>query len=87
MSLYVPPPSPERALTRAQRQALLAIHRAAEVGTAAVAEAAGMRPNGAGLALRGLQRRGLVARHDGDPATWAVTFAGRALAERLEARP
>ena len=76
-------PSPERALTTAQRRALLAMLGGAEADTATIADAAGMKPNGVGLALRGLERRGLVAREgDGSPV-WSVTFAGRALAQRL----
>ena len=81
--VFVPPPSPDRALTPAQKQALLAMRRGAEVEAAALAEATGMKPNGAALALRGLERRGLVSRHEGEPAVWSVTFAGHALAERL----
>ena len=81
--VFVPPPSPDRALTPAQKQALLAMRRGAEVEAAALAHATGMKPNGAALALRGLERRGLVARQEGEPAVWTVTFAGHALAERL----
>jgi DNA-binding MarR family transcriptional regulator len=81
--VFVPPPSPERALTPAQKEALLALKRGAEVEAAKLAEAAGLKPNGAALALRGLERRGLVARDEGDPTTWKVTFTGHALAERL----
>ncbi|HEX8123172.1 MAG TPA: helix-turn-helix domain-containing protein [Solirubrobacteraceae bacterium] len=81
--VFVPTPSPDRGLTTAQKRALLALRREAEADAAAVAEAAGMKPNGAGLALRGLERRGLVARQDGEPAVWTVTFAGHALVERL----
>ncbi|HEX8207845.1 MAG TPA: helix-turn-helix domain-containing protein [Solirubrobacteraceae bacterium] len=81
--VFVPPPSPDRALTPAQKQALLAMRRGAEVEAAALARVTGMKPNGAALALRGLERRGLVARQEGDPAAWTVTFAGHALAERL----
>ena len=43
-----------------------------------------MKPNGVALALKGLERRGLVrppAADDGDG--WALTFAGRGLARRL----
>jgi DNA-binding MarR family transcriptional regulator len=82
--VFVPTPSPDRGLTAAQRRALLALREGAEADAAAVAEAAGMKPNGAGLALRGLERRGLVARQEGEPAVWTVTFAGHALVERLE---
>jgi DNA-binding MarR family transcriptional regulator len=81
--VFVPRPSPDRALTPAQKQALLAMRKAAEVEAAEVAKATGMKPNGVALALRGLERRGLVARQEGEPAAWAVTFAGHALAERL----
>ena len=80
---FTPTPSPERALTPAQKQALLALRRGAGVEAAVVAEAAGLKPNGATLALQGLERRGLVARQEGDPPAWSVTFAGHALADRL----
>ena len=83
LHVFVPTPSPDRALTSAQKRALLAMERGADLEAAAIAEATGMKPNGAALALRGLERRGLVARHDGEPAAWSVTFAGRALAQRL----
>lgn len=82
-SVFVSRPSPDRALTAAQKRALLAMPRGAEVDAAVLAEATGMKPNGAALALRGLERRGLVARQEGEPAAWSVTFAGRALVERL----
>ncbi|HEV2062018.1 MAG TPA: helix-turn-helix domain-containing protein [Solirubrobacteraceae bacterium] len=82
-SVSVPPPSPERALTPAQKQVLLAMRRGADIEAAALADATGMKPNSAALALRGLERRGLVARQEGEPAVWAVTFAGHALAQRL----
>ncbi|HEX8086027.1 MAG TPA: hypothetical protein VF529_17170 [Solirubrobacteraceae bacterium] len=81
--VFVPTPSPERALTEAQRKALLAMKGAPEVDVTAVAAATGMKPNGAALAMRGLERRGLVARQDEDPAAWTLTFAGHALAQRL----
>lgn len=81
--MFVPPPSPERALTRAQRHALLAMPQSAEADVASVAEATGMRPNGAALALAGLERRGFVARAPGESPAWTITFAGRALAQRL----
>lgn len=82
--VFVPPPSPDRALTPAQKRALLVMRRGAEVEARKLAEETGMKPNGAALALRGLERRGLVARHDGDPPAWSVTFTGHALAERLK---
>ena len=81
--VYVPTPSPDRALTAAQRRALLAMQRDAELDASSVARAAGLKPNGAALALQGLERRGLVARQEGDPAAWTVTFSGHALAQRL----
>ena len=83
LHVFVPTPSPERALTAAQKQALLALRRAGGVDAAVVAERAGLKPNGATLALQALERRGLVARQDGEPRVWSVTFAGHALAERL----
>ena len=82
--VFVPTPPPERALTRAQKQVLLALIAGVQVDAASVAAATGMKPNGAGLALRGLERRGLIARAAGEPVTWSVTFAGHALAQRLD---
>ena len=82
---HVPPPSPERALTEAQKEALLALRDAGGVEAAEVARATGMKPNGAALALRGLERRGFVARQEEEPPVWTVTFAGHALAQRLGA--
>lgn len=76
-------PSPERALTAAQRRALLAMSDGSEAGTTSIAESTGMKPNGVGLALRALERRGLVARQDDGSPVWTVTFAGRALVQRL----
>ncbi|HEV2812784.1 MAG TPA: hypothetical protein VGW10_05970 [Solirubrobacteraceae bacterium] len=61
------------------------MRRGAELEASAIADAAGMKPNGAALALRGLERRGLVARQEGEPPAWSVTFAGHALAQRLGA--
>ena len=78
--MSVPRPRPERALTSAQRDALLAMRSNGETSPAELAEALGMRPNGAALALRGLERRGLAAR---DEESWTITFAGRGLARRL----
>ncbi len=82
-SVFVPTPSPDRALTAAQKSALLSMREGVDADAAAVAEATGMRPNGAALALRGLERRGFVARQEGEPVAWTVTFAGRALVQRL----
>lgn len=81
--MFVPTPSPDRALTRAQKHALLAMPASAEADVASVAEATGMKPNGVALALRGLERRGFVVRAPGESPAWTITFAGRALAERL----
>lgn len=81
--VFVRTPSPERALTSAQKQVLLALTRGTLVDANAVAEATGLKPNGAALALRGLERRGLVAREAEEPPAWSVTFAGHGLAERL----
>jgi DNA-binding MarR family transcriptional regulator len=58
-----------------------------ELDTAAIAEAAGLKPNGAALALRGLERRGLVRRDAADPAFWTVTFLGHGLVKRLTREP
>ena len=76
-------PSPERALTTAQRRALLAMSNGSEADAASIADATGMKPNGVGLALRALERRGLVARQDDGTPVWTVTFAGHALVQRL----
>lgn len=82
-SVSVPSPAPDRALTAAQKRALLALAEVTEASAAQVAEATTMKPNGAALALRGLERRGLVARADEALGLWSVTFAGRALLKRL----
>jgi DNA-binding MarR family transcriptional regulator len=82
-NMFVRAPAPERALTPAQRRALLAMRSGAEADAASIAEAAGMKPNGVGLALRALERRGLVTRQGDGTPLWTVTFAGRALAQRL----
>ena len=84
--VYVPSPSPDRALTAAQKRALLAMPEGAEVNAGSLAEAAEMKPNGAALALRGLERRGLVARQEDDPSLWTVTFAGRGETIRIHGR-
>jgi hypothetical protein len=83
--VFVPSPSPDRALTAAQKRALLAMPESVEVDASTVAGAAAMKPNGAALALGGLERRGLVVRQAGEPQAWTITFAGRALAQRLAA--
>ena len=81
--VWVPKPAPERALTAAQKRVLLVLTGDGEVDAASVAAATEMKPNGAALALRGLERRGLVVREAEDAATWSLTFAGRALVQRL----
>ncbi len=97
-SISVPTPRPDRGLTATQRRALLAMAQGrevdtaakapgAEMDTAAIAEAAGLKPNGAALALRGLERRGLVRRDAADPAFWTVTFLGHGLVKRLTPEP
>lgn len=83
MPTFVPTPPPDRALTRAQKQALLAMPPSGEVGVSALAAATGMRPNSVALALAGLERRGFVARALGEDPAWTVTFSGRALTQRL----
>ena len=77
-------PRADGALTPAQRRALLAMLRDPEVDATTIARRAGLKPNGAGLALRALERRGLVVRHGEDAKAWTVTFAGHALAQRLD---
>ena len=85
-SVSVPTPRPERALTDAQKRVLLAMRPAQETPAAELCEATGMKSNGIALALKGLERRGLVSRAADDDAAWALTFAGRGLAKRLAAR-
>ena len=82
MSPPVRQPDPARALTAAQRRALLAMCPESETAIPELAEALGMRPNGTALALQGLERRGFVVGEDG---IWSMTFTGRALARRLGA--
>src|SRR3712207_8450608 len=72
-------------LTAAQERALLAlVNLCPELGAEArlqpIAEAAGLAPGPASLALRGLERRRMVWRHedDGDTGpTWTPTHEGR----------
>ena len=52
-----------------------------------IADAAGMPPGPASLALRGLVRRRMAWRHqdEGDEATWTPTQSGRELGETVSA--
>jgi DNA-binding MarR family transcriptional regulator len=81
----VPTPRPDRGLTSTQRRALLALAEAGELGVGEVAEASGLKANGAALALQALERRGLVRRQEGEPPLWKITFIGHGLANRLRA--
>ena len=83
---HVATPRPERALTAAQRSALLALRHDGETPAAEVARITGMKPNGVALAIQGLERRGFVVRHDTDPPSWTLSFSGHALAGRLAGR-
>ncbi len=59
-----------------------------EAGAAAVAARSGLRHGATTLALRGLERRRLVAQHgaDDDAPCWAPTMTGRAQAKQLAGR-
>jgi DNA-binding MarR family transcriptional regulator len=86
MSVSIRIPAPDRALTQAQKHALLALRGGAELELATIVERTDMRPNSAALALRGLERRGFVRRQQGERETWTLTFGGHGLAQRLAAR-
>jgi DNA-binding MarR family transcriptional regulator len=84
-------PLPGRPLTPAQRRALIALVEACptlgqEVPSKAVADAARMAGGATTLALRGLERRQLVVRHDVDEECWSPTLPGRARARELTDR-
>ena len=80
-------------LTDAQERTLLAlVDLCPAVGSEAalrpIAEAAGMQPGPATLALRGLVRRRMAWKHDdeGDGSAWTPTHGGRELAETVRSR-
>ena len=80
-------------LTEAQERTLLALVDlcpgvGAEAPLRPIAEAAGMQPGPASLALRGLVRRRMAWRHDleGHEPAWTPTQPGRQLAEAVRAR-
>lgn len=84
---------PQRPLTLAQERALVALVAICpglgeEATAGAVAKHSGLRPGATTLALRGLERRRLVAGHgDGhEQRSWAPTLIGRAHAKHLLAR-
>ena len=84
-------PLPGRPLTPAQRRALIALVDACsalgqEVSSKAVADAARMAGGATTLALRGLERRQLVVRHEVDDDLWSPTLPGRARARELSDR-
>ena len=92
MNRFTRPPGapPQRPLTPAQERSLVALASLCaglgeEASAADVAGASGLRHGATTLALRGLERRRLVAGHgaDGDPRMWAPTLTGRALAKHL----
>ena len=80
-------------LTHAQERTLVAlVDLCPDVGGEAelrpIADAAGMPPGPATLALRGLVRRRMAWKHhdeDDDEAAWTPTQAGRELAETVRA--
>jgi sugar-specific transcriptional regulator TrmB len=74
---------PDRGLTDTQRRALLAMADAGELSVPELADASGLRANGAALALGALERRGLVRQQEGEPPLWKITFVGHGLATRL----
>ena len=83
---------PRRPLTRAQERSLVALvalcpGMGEEASAAAVAAESGLRHGATTLALRGLERRRLVAGHGDDqvPRCWAPTMTGRAQAKLLTA--
>lgn len=85
--------TPQRPLTPAQERSLVALVSLCpglgeEAPASAIAERSGLRHGATTLALRGLERRLLVAGHghDQDPRLWAPTLTGRALAKTLMAR-
>jgi sugar-specific transcriptional regulator TrmB len=56
---------------------------AGELSAGELAGASGLKANAAALALRALERRGLVCQQDGEPPLWKITFVGHGLAKRL----
>ena len=81
---------PQRPLTPAQERSLVALAALCEglgeeASAAQIAERSGLRHGATTLALRGLERRRLVAGHgdDADPRMWTPTLTGRALARHL----
>ena len=86
-------PPPQRPLTRAQEHSLIALVALCaglgeEATAAAVAARSGLRHGATTLALRGLERRRLVAGHNEEdgPQAWAPTLIGRAHARHLGLR-
>lgn len=84
---------PQRPLTLAQERSLVALVALCpglgeEASAGAVAAHSGLRHGATTLALRGLERRRLVAGHgdDGAERAWAPTLTGRAHAKHLLAR-
>src|SRR5215217_486818 len=81
--------TPQRPLTAAQERSLVALAELCpglgeEASAAQVGERSGIRHGATTLALRGLERRRLVACHgDDEPRMYAPTLPGRALAKHL----
>ena len=86
-------PPPQRPLTQAQELSLTALVALCpglgeEATAAAVAAKSGLRHGATTLALRGLERRGMVTGHPDEdgPQAWAPTLTGRAHARHLVLR-
>ncbi|HEX8121538.1 MAG TPA: hypothetical protein VF549_09770 [Solirubrobacteraceae bacterium] len=82
---------PQRPLTLAQERSLVALAALCpglgeEASAADVAVRSGLRHGATTLALRGLERRRLVAGHGEEARTWAPTLTGRAHAKHLTSR-
>jgi hypothetical protein len=84
-------PPPQRPLTPAQERTLVAIAALCpglgqEATAADIAGRSGLRHGATTLALRGLERRRLVAGHGEEPRLWGPTLTGRAHAKHLVTR-
>ena len=84
-------PPPQRPLTPAQERTLVALAALCpglgqEALAADIAKRSGLRHGATTLALRGLERRRLVAGHGDEPRLWGPTMTGRAHAKHLTTR-